>query len=330
MAQSSFPWAGDSGAGGTGDCGPYSSLQFAEWLMLGLLCRDPATQYVVPGKLNELAVTGAATPLAVNTGKALVDGWCYNNSSSVSVPIATPVSATRIDRVVLRYDSTLQTVRLVLLPGAEGGAAPALTQTHGTTYEVSLAQVSITTGGVCTVTDERGYLLFCTKVSTAMVEDDAITPAKIANRTRTFLVQAPYANNATDGLHLAAASAGWSMTDNKICDGLGWFYLPSDYVSGLTIKAVVEAAASGNCYAGLTVLHAAAGEAYGTHSDVTATAAIAVTANQIAAIATVTPTNVGAGDYFAMTFERVGNDALDTVGNVVYFKGFLVSYTADS
>ncbi len=120
---------------------------------------DASTGYVaeVVG-LNTLAVTGGSGNVSVASGAALVNGVFYVNDASKSVSISTPGSATRIDRIVLRYSSAAQTVRAVQLAGTEGGGAPTLTQ-NSTTYEVSLARISTTTGGVITIqADERAFL----------------------------------------------------------------------------------------------------------------------------------------------------------------------------
>lgn len=110
-------------------------------------------------KLNELAVTGTTSPVSVASGVAWVYGTWYQNDSALNVTVATPVTNPRIDRIILRYSSAAQTVRITRLAGTEAASptAPALTQ-NSTTYEVSLAQARITTGGVITVTDERAWV----------------------------------------------------------------------------------------------------------------------------------------------------------------------------
>jgi hypothetical protein len=150
MAESSLPWAGTA----TGDAGPYSDDQWSDtWRKL--FTSDRTKQGVIQGYGNELAVTGVTSPVAVNTGAAMDDGKFYENTASVNVVIPTPGGATRIDRIVLRKDFAGQTVRITRIAGTEGAGAPAITQTDGTTWDIPLAQVSITTGGVITVTDER-------------------------------------------------------------------------------------------------------------------------------------------------------------------------------
>lgn len=108
------------------------------------------------GEGNNLAVTSVGTsPVSVDTGAAICWGTWYKNTASVNIAIPTPGGATRIDRIVLRKSWSAQTVRAVRVAGTEGGGAPALTQTIGSTWEIPLAQVSITTGGTITITDQR-------------------------------------------------------------------------------------------------------------------------------------------------------------------------------
>jgi hypothetical protein len=147
MAESSHFWDGSNYASSL------LAMMFGDMLAPG----QAASAGVLKGVGNHLAVTGSASPIAVNTGAALVNGRYYKNTASVNINVSTPSSATRIDRVVLRVNYSAETITLQLLAGSEGGAAPALTQIDGTTWEISLAQVSITTGGVITLTNERKW-----------------------------------------------------------------------------------------------------------------------------------------------------------------------------
>lgn len=107
------------------------------------------------GRLLATANLGTSSPVSVADGTAIVWGTWYNSSTPVSFVISTPATSTRIDRVVLRKTWATQQIRLVLLTGVEGGTEPVLTQTSGTTWDIPIAQVSTTTAGVVTVTDER-------------------------------------------------------------------------------------------------------------------------------------------------------------------------------
>lgn len=153
MAESSLFWAGTT----TGDAGPYSDDAFSDFVRKTFL-QDRTLQGPIQGYLGQLAVTGATSPVAVATGAALVDGKFYENTASLNVVVPSPVSATRIDRIVLRKNFAGQTIRVTRIAGTEGsGTPPAITQTEGTTWDVQLAKVSITTAGLITITDERSF-----------------------------------------------------------------------------------------------------------------------------------------------------------------------------
>lgn len=155
MAEGSRFWT----TSGTGDGpgGGYSAANFNEFVRQCFMT-NPATEGVLRDIGNNLAATGSASPVAINTGSALVYGFFYASDASVNVTIPTPTTSTRIDRIVLRASWSAQTVRITRIAGTEGGGAPALTQTANTTWDIPLAQVSITTGGVITLTDQRTYV----------------------------------------------------------------------------------------------------------------------------------------------------------------------------
>lgn len=156
MTETSYPWAGET----TGDKGPYSDDQWSD-MFRAFFTRDRANEGILrPSSsegLNDLEVTGVASPVDVATGEAMVDGKFYKSDAIVEVTIPTPTTNPRIDRVVLRKDWAAQTVRITRIAGTEAASPspPAITQTDGTTWDLKLAQVYITTGGVITVTDER-------------------------------------------------------------------------------------------------------------------------------------------------------------------------------
>lgn len=166
MAERSQFWTtGTTGDGATA----ITEAQTTEWFRDLTTPRADAnsphiSQGPLRGVLGELAVTGGSSPVSVAAGAAACAGYYYKNDSAVSVAIPTPAGATRIDRIVLRVShGTTRTVRIVRLAGTEGsGAAPALVQTAGTTWDIPLARVSITTGGAITITDDRVLAQFAT------------------------------------------------------------------------------------------------------------------------------------------------------------------------
>ena len=150
MSESSRPWSGIV----TGDSGPYSDDQWSD-IFATFLAHIVASQGVWEGQLNELVASGAVTPVAINTGPALVDGVWYESDASEDVAIPSPAVNPRVDRIVLRKDWALQTVRLTRLAGAESALqvppAPALVQNDGVTWDLPLWQIHITVAGVITL-----------------------------------------------------------------------------------------------------------------------------------------------------------------------------------
>ena len=184
MAETSAPWNGT--ATGDASIAPYdSSTEWAAyWRALSTADAVPTNLGgVIAGALNELAVTGTATPVSVASGRALAHGTWYESSAAVTVAIPTPGAATRIDRIVLRKDWAAQTVRITRIAGVEGGGAPALVQIAATTWDTPLAQASITIGAVITVTDEREFLpwLATRRVINKIIDETIISNAVLQN-----------------------------------------------------------------------------------------------------------------------------------------------------
>jgi len=114
---------------------------------------------VLKGINNELIVTdtGGGNVQAAS-GRSLVYGTWHDNSAAITFAISTPITFTRVDLIVVRKSWATQTVRVVKVTGVEGAGVPALTQISGTTWEIRLAEISITIGGVITITDRRAFL----------------------------------------------------------------------------------------------------------------------------------------------------------------------------
>lgn len=172
-AESSIFWStGTTGDGATTYTESQLTTFFGDTFAPNSTITSPSTSGVLSHAGGELAVTGTSSPVSVASGAAIAEGYGYRSTAAVTVAIPTPASATRIDRIVLRVShSTTRTVRVTRIAGTEGsGAAPAVTTTAGTTWDIKLAQVSITTGGVITVTDERPFCHFATRVDKGDVD----------------------------------------------------------------------------------------------------------------------------------------------------------------
>jgi hypothetical protein len=183
MAESSFLW--DTNGTGDGTITGYTEANMA--LLFQLFTQGVDKSGVAPDRDNELAVTGAATPVSVASGSAIVHGTPYVNTSAVAVTIPTPTTSTRVDRIVLRKSWSAQTVRVTRIAGTEGAGLPSISQTDGTTWDLPLFSVSITTGGTITLTDERTWLTLVGDgdVATAKLADSAVTAAKLASNAVT-------------------------------------------------------------------------------------------------------------------------------------------------
>lgn len=154
MTEKSWPWGGT--LLGDASLAPYTDDAWSDLWRL-LFTTDKTTEGVIRSYLNNLQVTGVTSPVNVATGAAIVDGKVYINDGAAAVSVPTPSGATRQDRIVLRKSWAAQTVRIILIQGAEGGGLPSLTQVDGTTWDIPLASLSTTIGGVITVINARFY-----------------------------------------------------------------------------------------------------------------------------------------------------------------------------
>ena len=159
MTESSFFWTGAS----VGDHGAYSDDIFSD-IYRDLFTSDPTVQGVIAGYVGMLAVSNpSGNTIRLASGVALVDGKVYKNTADLDTVIVTPsIGNNRYDLVVLRKSWALQTVRLVIVNGVETAspAAPTVTQVDGTTWDIPLALIYITEGGVITLTDLREFAHF--------------------------------------------------------------------------------------------------------------------------------------------------------------------------
>ncbi len=408
MAEKSIFWT----TGATGDgATAYTQAEVIRW-MRQMWLADDTEEGVQKGYENDLEPTGAATPVAIDTGAAIIYGFPYWNTASVNVAIATPAGNTRIDRIVLRAGWAAQTVRITLIGGAEGaGVPPAITQTDGVTWDLKICQVSITTGGVITLTDERDWVRPNIGVDENMLDAsvagdaltggdgnvlDVIAGTSLEISSDTIRLAAAAAGNglggggasallvnvdgttieiSADTLQLKASGHGPSEHANRTriimfpivahvqtgtvssrTGTLGWFALsaastfilvmepfrvPQDYVSGGTIKLVLDCASpqAGNLYGGWDVRWGKNAEQMGVHSHTDAYYAQAVDdsaavgsdgevnevySRDLSAVATIEK-----ADYIQITWIGDPSDVLYTAGNIIYFQGAIFEYTAD-
>lgn len=153
---------------GVGDgSAEYTDAELAQWLrnLLG------GGSGVFAGIGDELEVSGSSSPLTCEDGAGSVYGYPFHDAASQSIAVPTPTVGTTGHRIVVRLDVAANTIRRTLLSSTDGVASlPALTQTPGSVYEIPLAGLTITTGGVITVTDEREWLRYATRVDEAHLD----------------------------------------------------------------------------------------------------------------------------------------------------------------
>lgn len=157
MAERSQFW---DTAGAVGDgADTYGAVQLREMLRAIWTPGGAAAEGVLAGYGGGLAVSGAASPLSVATGCAMVGGIYYQNTASVSIAVPTPSTGTTKHRVVLQAQwGTTQSVRLALISSADGtNSYPALTQSDNSRWEIPLAGVTIDIAGGITLEDQRDY-----------------------------------------------------------------------------------------------------------------------------------------------------------------------------
>jgi len=166
-------------------------------------------------------------------------------------------------------------------------------------------------------------------VATGKIADEAVTAAKIANRTRKVFV--PFDQSWESGAYGSPFGSmhGLLMTDGVTTSAYGHWRVPEDFVSGLTIKAVLGASSSGNIYGSTLFTYGGVGEVYNTHTAQITSSAVAVTVNRIMEIYETTLAAANIGDTISLEFNRDGGNVLDTLSSDGTFFGWVAAYTAD-
>jgi hypothetical protein len=115
---------------------------------------------------DDLKVTASGLNLSVNAGRAWINGHYYHNEAAYAMPAVTPpTGGSRIDRLVLRCDTSIP-VRAIALQYIEGTAAtspvaPAITR-NDTVYDICLAEITVAANAsTVTVKDTRSDADIC-------------------------------------------------------------------------------------------------------------------------------------------------------------------------
>lgn len=141
---------------------PYDApTEFAEF-MISAVGADRSVQMsgVLSCVLDEYSLTVGVGEVVVGRGKGFVWGSWHYNDAPITFPISTPTVASRWDQFVLRKDWDTQTVRITRIVGTEGGGLPSVTKIVGDKWDFPLGNILVTTGGVITLSNEEGRLVW--------------------------------------------------------------------------------------------------------------------------------------------------------------------------
>lgn len=337
MAESSRPQPGRDTT--YPNAGPYTADEWKELLGDMHLGDDSATKGPLGNVANYLEATNpAGVNIQVDTGRGMVNGAYYRNTSAITITPTTPAANPRIDRVVLVLNNTnaaistqspsgytfqldggatsipAYSVHVAIMKGTEAGApvAPSLEQSGSRLWMVPLAQYQISTvPAVSNFTDQRDFV-------------DAET------FTEFVAFHGGYDATAAGELEFSTAY-GFLLPQNNTTNAYAAWKLPTNYISDLTFTPVVvnPGAATGFYFVDLTASYGACGQAVATHSDASATLQVAEVATLFSWMClttiSVTTTAEAAGDIFSLNFNRNGAHASDTAGNTIAV-GVIVEY----
>lgn len=315
MTETSYFWGGT--ATGDASLAPYDDDEYSDfWSLIFNSNRD--IQGVIPTSRtpydNKLEVTNPAGATArVNEGAALVDGKLYKSDAVVDFT----VSGNAVWWVIgLRKSWSAQTVRAFSRGtyAAESLALASLIQNDGTTWEIPLATIQTDgSGNVDTINDQRAYIH--------------------SAGTKRIIVPVIHAYNQTDAVEIeSGVNIAKSFPDNKLCRARGYFLIPADYISDMTVKAIVTPAigASGDVYSDIQYTGGQCGELITSIGDFTGFQAITVASDIVVqtlnCIQQLSLNDISVGDIITFTWIRDGVHGSDTLGDSCSIWGFQIEY----
>jgi len=351
MTQVSLPQAGS----GVGDSGPYTADDWAKFFEVAFTGDQAATQGVLRNYLNELEVTRSGITISIDTGAGFCYGhWLLNDTSVEITANACAGVETRWDRVVLvqnetavAYNTNLllpaayaggvprNSCRIAILRGTCGspGVLPALL-TGPNIYMVELARYQMTGGSTGAITDYRDFCNFSSEIGADWID----------NRTRRlfipvmggylFTLTEENISVAYDDGSATAHAPNVSLPNDERSQGGATTAVPSDYLSGMTIKALIESPATGNIYGQTYAYWGECGGSYQSGSSTSGYIADSISGgsgyyNCLTPLSVAVP--VGANENILnVTYRREGADPLDTLNERARLYGWIMEYTADS
>jgi hypothetical protein len=129
------------------------------------------------------------------------------------------------------------------------------------------------------------------------------------------------------GAYSSWGSYGYTMGDWADTTCKGFFYVPENFVSGMTSTPVVISPGSGNAMLSHTIFYGAIGEAGNNHIHSDYDNIIPIVANQRKKVLPLAITSVAKGDYVALYFGRPADTfEEDTLEAELHMTGWLIEY----
>lgn len=223
MTQTYGPFAVGAGS----NLGQDSYLDF-----LGVMLQSEGVNTKVFGD-STLQVYGNSSGMQVlmRAGSAAIRGAMYSNTADVTLAITSNSSgSTRIDRVVLRNDRAHAgggQISPVVIIGTPGAGAPAITQTVGDIWDLTLAQVTVVSGATGInpgdVSDERQYL----PQRIHICDTRYATPAVDGSKGRMFFDKNPAVNT-----YIITNGTAWAQIQTVVAGTAAVSYDSSTWGAG--------------------------------------------------------------------------------------------------
>lgn len=148
MTITSMPWA----LAGGGDHGPYTDTEWAQ-MQSDMFVHDPSVQGIFPAGTMFAVTNPAGLTIRTAAGSALVNGRFVRNTADIDKTVVAPGVGTNYYAIVIRVTYATQTPSVEIL-GPSTVSTPVPTQ-DTSMWELEIAAVSVTSGGVVSITDKR-------------------------------------------------------------------------------------------------------------------------------------------------------------------------------
>jgi hypothetical protein len=282
---------------------------------------------ITTGKLADNAVTAAKIATSVAGGGLSGGGGTalVVNADGLSLEVASDVLQIKDQGVSTNKlaDGAVNPDKLAASVAGDG-----LSGGGGTALAVNVDNSTLETNADTLRVKDLG-------ITTGKLADSAVTAAKIANRTRYLWIPATdgYITGTGASFDQYTTNYGRGLPDAVVSTVSGSFYVPADYVSGGTIKAIGSTtfgAGPYDAYLDIKVYYSAVGETHNAHNNTQAYAAVSVSETR-SVLLTIIPDALAQGDVGFISMSRDATHGSDTLdGGILVITGFLLEYTADS